>query len=456
MTIAGEEWRQMDAGAATTDGVASHRILEDARRNIVALRQRDVVLRLTDVAGKPLPQRTVQIVQQRSDFPVGDHLWDLDRFYRFNQHDTDRGRYWRQRFAELFNAANALCYWTERARNDGPKTEDVQGDDRSAGFRYCAEWAASEGLILKGHPLFWSIPKCIPDWVLRYDHATRMKFAEVRVRNLVAGQRGRVAIWDAVNEPLWEAAFANIENRHWPHVETSAAIADYIQPVLGWCRDENPDAAYLINDYGLEQDPAGGAPKSRDGVPVTAALQRKRMLDLVAELRQRHSAPDGIGMQAHTGGQMTPAQQWGVYDELAQAKLPLHITEFWPSPAKIDPTDKVAVAEQEQQIAEHVAEYMTAAFGHPAIESFFGWGLMNFAVDWQEHSGHELKPLYHRLRKLLREEWMTRLTATSDADGLLRFRGFFGAYALRHGRTGVPFRVDRGGEGVQTLRLLHA
>ena len=45
---------------------------------------------------------------------------------------------------------------------------------------------------VKGHPLFWSIPKCVPDWVLKYDYATRMKFAEVRVRNLVAAQRGQI------------------------------------------------------------------------------------------------------------------------------------------------------------------------------------------------------------------------------------------------------------------------
>ena len=451
MTISGEEWRQMDAGADALSDATSHRVLDEARRNIQRHRQRDVTLRLVDHAGQPLPSVSVQIVQDRRDFPVGDQLWALDRLYRFNQHETDRGRYFKLRFAELFNAANALCYWSERTRNDGPKTEEVQGDPRTDGFDYCARWAASEGLMVKGHPLFWSIPKCIPEWVLRYDHATRMKFAEVRVRNLVASQRGRVTMWDAVNEPLWEAAFANIENRHWPHVEPALAIADYIQPVLEWCRDEDPTATYLINDYGLEQDPAGGAPRSKDGVPVTAALQRRRMLELIDELRQRHCPPDGIGMQAHTGGWMSPAQQWQVYDELAEAKLPLHVTEFWPSAEP--PTDKSARAEYDHRVAEYVADYLTTAFGHPSIESFFGWGLMNHAVDWMDHSAHEVRPLYHRLRKLLREEWMTRTTATSDTNGQIHFRGFFGRYSVQTTHAATVFRVDRGVDGVQTLRL---
>jgi endo-1,4-beta-xylanase len=451
MTIGGEEWRQMDAGTLPTDDPSSRRILADARRNIERYRQRDVTLRLTDHAGQPLPNVPVKITQTRSDFPFGDQLWELDRLFRFNQHETDRGRYYRQRFAELFNAANALCYWTERSRNDGPKMEDVQGVPQLSGFEYCARWAAGEGLIVKGHPLFWSIPKCIPEWVLRYDHATRMKFAEVRVRSLVASQRGRIRLWDAVNEPLWEAAFANIDQRHWPALEPAAAIADYVQPVLAWCRQEDPAATFLINDYGLEQDPPGGAPRARDGTPVTATLQRKRMIGLVAELRQRHCPPDGIGMQAHTGGPMSPAQQWEVYDELAETKLPLHVTEFWPSGE--EPADPSARAEYHARVADYVADYLTAAFGHPAIDSFFGWGLLDHAVRWMEHSAHELRPLYHRLRQLLRETWMSRCELVSDAAGVIRFRGFFGRYTLETAHASSCFDVGRGLEGTQSLAV---
>jgi hypothetical protein len=52
-----------------------------------------------------------------------------------------------------------------------------------------------------------------------------MKFLDVRVRNLVARFRGRVTIWDATNELLWEPPLAEQGTHHWPHLATIANIA---------------------------------------------------------------------------------------------------------------------------------------------------------------------------------------------------------------------------------------
>jgi endo-1,4-beta-xylanase len=421
-------------------------VVAHARRNIDAIRKCDVTVRLARADGTACAGETVEIEQLDSAFAVGDHLWPLDRIHRFGQFDADRARAWRWRFEEVFNAANALCYWTERPRNDGPKIEEFQGEPRMEGFTACVDWAASRHMHVKGHPLFWSIPKCIPDWVQRYDVATLMKFAEVRVRNLVARFRGRVGIWDAINEPLWEASPAHLKQRNWPHLESAAEMADYIEPVLRWCREEDPDAAFLVNDYGLEQDPPSGPPRASDGTAVSAALQRRRLLELVRELADRGSAPDALGMQAHTAGWLSPAQQWAVYDELSSPGLPLHVTEFW---ADIDHllAQGMSQADAEQLRAEYASDYLTCAFGHRSIDAFFFWGFMDQAITWGEYSSHELRPMYARVRGLLREEWRTRLRATSDAEGIVRFRGFPGQYAIRCGagpaRRSVRLHVSR-------------
>jgi GH35 family endo-1,4-beta-xylanase len=306
------------------------------------------------------------------------------------------------------------------------------------------DWAASQGLIVKGHPLFWSIDKCVPEWVKRYDYRKQMMFAEVRVRNLAARFKGRVKIWDAVNEPLWEPAFKNLAHRHWPHIEPIEDMAEYIEQVLRWVRDEDPDACCLINDYGLEQDKQELVAK--DGTEVTAALQRRRFLKLVAELRRRGSPPDALGMQAHTGGWLDHQTQWAVYDELSQAGLPLHVTEFWAHTRGLAEQGQWSEEAIDRLQAEYVANYLTAAFGHPALEGFFFWGFGG--VEWYEHSGHELRPVFHRVRDLLHKEWRTQVQTRTDKSGAVRFRGFFGQYALRHElspgvRHGVPFRVDR-------------
>jgi GH35 family endo-1,4-beta-xylanase len=444
----GEEWRRMEGGAGAIDSAASRAAVSAAKANIEKIRKRDVELRVVDRQGGAVAGETFEVVQKRHAFCFGDQMWALDRMYRFGEADTDRGKYWKRRFADVLNAANALCYWTERPRSDGPKTEDLQGLPALDGFHYCVDWARSEGLTVKGHPLFWSIAKCVPQWVKRYDYETQMKFAEVRVRGLVASVRGKVALWDLVNEPMWEPAFRNLPQRHWPHLERIEAIADYIEPVLGWARDEDPDARYLINDYGMQEGSRKEPPVAADGTKVTAALQRRRFLELLRCLGDRGAVPDAIGLQSHTGGWTDHASQTAVYDEMAASGLPIHITEFWAHTRGLEADGRLPQDEIDRRQADYVADYLTCAFGHPAVEAFFFWGFMGQAIRWGQYSSHELKPMYDRVRELVRAEWTTRERLTSDGDGRVRFRGFYGDYALRYdagGGTarGVAFRVDR-------------
>jgi hypothetical protein len=60
----------------------------------------------------------------------------------------------------------------------------------------------------------------------------------------------------------------------------------------------------------------------------------------------------------------------------------------------------------------------------------------------------EVRPLYRWVRQLVHETWSARGRLTTDSDGRLQFRGFYGDYALRYslGRQatdGVSFAVDR-------------
>lgn len=442
----GEEWRAMDA--ASNPYRRDDALVAAAKARIESDRKLDVVVRLLDGRGKPLPGVAVDVVQTTNAFPFGDHLWKMDRLHRFGQFDTDEARYRKHLFEQLFNSCNALCYWTERGRNDGPKTEDFQGDPQMTHFAACVDWGLASGLAVKGHPLFWSIPKCVPEWVKRYDPPTMMKFAEVRVRNLVARFKGKVMIWDAVNEPMWEAAFANLSRRDWPHLESIDAIADYVSPVLRWCREEDPEAVLVVNDYGMEADPEAGAPVARDGTRVTAALQRRRFLSLLTELTRRGTPPDAVGLQSHTGGWIDHATQIRVYEEMASAGYPVHVTEFWAEDKHLEAAG-VPLEERRHRVAEYVTDYVTVAYSHPSVEAFFFWGVLDAAVSWGKWSTHEPTVIYETLRRTLNETFKTRVSATSGGDGAVRFRGFPGEYVVRvalkgGGHKGVRCRVSKG------------
>lgn len=451
----GEEWRRMEKeGVYRPDDAA----LAASKQSIQKIRMRDVTLRLVDRAGRAVANAPIEVVQEEHAFPFGENLWMLDTLYRTGMWDHDRGRYFRLRLREVFNTVNALCYWTERPRNDGPKTEDIQGEPKYEGFARCVEWARGEGMQVKGHPLFWSIPKCVPEWVKRYDYETQMKFVEVRIRTLVSRFRGKVGTWDVVNEALWEPAFKHLPMRDWPHLETTQNMADYIEPVIRWARDEDPEALFVLNDYGLEGGGFKTPPVAKDGTEVTAELQRKRMLELVAELGKRGCAPGAIGLQSHTGGFLDKATEVELFDQMAASGLPVQITEFWTP--KIG-RDDMPAEEKDEILGQYACDFLTHAFGHPAVEAFFFWGFMSRAIRWDENpakSGHELKPMFHRVKQLINEEWTTRHELRTDGEGVVRFRGYFGRHALRYalpggGLDGVRFEVSREAGETLTVRL---
>jgi GH35 family endo-1,4-beta-xylanase len=257
-----------------------------------------------------------------------------------------------------------------------------------------------------------------------------------------------VSLWDAINEPLWEPAFRNLPHRHWPHLDPVDEIADYVEPVLRWARDEDPDACYLVNDYGLQADSLHGPPVAADGTQATAQLQRKRFLELIQCMRERGVPPNAIGLQSHTGGWIDPATQTAVYDEMASAGLPLHITEFGASTSHLEQEGELPPQAVDEMQADYAANYLTCAFGHPAIEAFFFWGFMGEAIRWGGGSSHEPKPMFTRIRDLIQKEWTTREELATDAEGRVRFRGFLGDYALRYPlpggtKVGVSFSVNR-------------
>ncbi|TVR41122.1 MAG: hypothetical protein EA402_13185 [Planctomycetota bacterium] len=459
----GEEWLAMDETTGYNPQAEADTI-HGAAAAIPQIRQRDVSLHLVDRAGKPLAHTAVEIEQTESAFLWGHNLWGLDRAVREGRQNRDDVRTECRLMSQLLNAMNALHYWTERPRNDGPKSEDQQGYPTYEHLQWCVDWANSEGLMVKGHPLFWTVPKAVPDWVQAYDsYETRMAFLEVRIRSIVKRFKGKIRIYDAVNEPMWEPAFKDLPKRTWPQMTPIADIADYIEPVLRWAREEDPDACYLINEYGvcLDDHKPCGMPGS-DGSKVTPHSQFMRYLDLLDELDRRGAAPDAVGLQGHTGG-------WGHHDRdmatygMIQERcgLPVHITEFWAHTKHLEKAGMPADEIQARQW-EYVRNCVTCAFGSPAVEAFFFWGMSKDLFSIFGNGGIEAKPLYGHLKRLLHEEWRTRLSATTDGDGCLRFRGFHGDYALRvkqggsGQRSGFTFSLPLGADPfVHSLRLPH-
>jgi endo-1,4-beta-xylanase len=402
--------------------------LQACRANIESHRQRDVTLRLTDPRGRPLANRAVRVVQTGSDFLWGFCGWGLLNALRDGTVAREDVARTNERLAALFNSVNLMLYWVEKHCARAPSSEERLGHPDYGNLQQGVDWALAHGLVPKGHPLFWPVPKAIPDWLGRYDYATKLKFLEVRIRSIAARFKGRIRVYDAVNEMLWEAPFAKTAERHWPHIAPVAEIADYIEPILRWARDEDPDACYLINDYNiLLDDPTAAHVAARDGSWVTFDGQTRRYRQLVEELGARGAPPNAVGIQTFNGRWANLDLHRATYDFLGtETGLPVHITEFRPDADRLKRAG-LPDAEIHDRLGEFVESVLVCAYGHPAVEAFYFWGDQDWLLD---ASGAPTR-FHQRLHKLLHKTWRTDATLATDGQGFVRFRGFCGAYSLR-------------------------
>jgi hypothetical protein len=97
--------------------------------------------------------------------------------------------------------------------------------------------------------------------------------------------------------------------------------------------------------------------------------------------------------------------------------------------------------------AEFYEKFYTVAFSHPAMEAINYWDLGPSIVRsspigsqliggtgqaglLDREKNDEPRPLYFKLKELIRDRWMTRLNGNVKSDGAVAFRGFHGDYEI--------------------------
>jgi GH35 family endo-1,4-beta-xylanase len=231
------------------------------------------------------------------------------------------------------------------------------------------------------------------------------------------------------------------------------AIADDHARLMGWAREEDPDAQYLLNEYGLVAGETEPLPVTdQEGRPVTRDRQARRMVELAEAMKARGQAPDALGLQTAPGEWEKLGAFRDTLDLLGETGLPVHVTEFR---ANLKPLEASGLEgkEREELLADYLETAVRVCFAHPSCEGFYLWdtGVL--------HNGRKPTATWERFRNLLQDRWRTRLSGETDEDGRLRFRGFHGDYRIRlpreRGQSGYATELRPGGGSpdVQEIRL---
>jgi GH35 family endo-1,4-beta-xylanase len=335
--------------------------------------------------------------------------------------------------------------------------EELEGVRTHARADADVAWAEGLGLPVKGHALMWGIvppfsSSGVPPWALsRFagpvlspaDAAALRDTVRRHVSEMVTRYRGRIATWDATNETLQPFA-------QWFVERLGPGIVD---DVFRWAHAADPDARLVFNEWIVEVFTGLTNP--------TAADVRDRVLALRAAGVPVHA----IGQQAHfvptvafAGipvdlSQRTRIDDYAVaLDTLAQAGLPIHITE----------TNIIAPDDPERRAAQFEG-LLRLWWGHPAVEQIVFWGPWNTVAGrdefdvglWDE--ARQLTRHGEAVLSLLNDRWRTQVHAVADASGVVEFTATHGEHIASWTADGTPvharFRVAPG-SGTATVAAI--
>ncbi|MBY0506459.1 MAG: endo-1,4-beta-xylanase [Bryobacteraceae bacterium] len=362
-----------------------------AQQRIRQFRMGTLQVSVVDAEGQPIPGATVEVEQTRHAFRFGTAIADGPLFAT----SADGERY-RAEIKRLFNYAvleNALK-WDFQNGNGFPIASRM------------LDWCAANQFPVRGHNLLWPAYRYLPANVRNLRGQALRDAMENRVKDATSKTRGRVVLWDVVNEAVTNTEVFQDAGR------------DLFWKSFQWAREVDPDVGLVYNDYNISNTRAGAN-----------EAQRLSILKVIQELLD-HGAPlTMLGDQGHMNNPLTPIPRvLETWDDLAQFGLPLEVTEF----------DVVlgGIRDEDAQ-GQYLADYLTAAFSHPRMESFLLWGFWDGA-HWLSAQGAGLfrrdwsrRPLLDAYERLVFHEWWTREKGETSEAGTFSTPAFKGAHRIK-------------------------
>ncbi len=403
-----------------------------ALENIEKFRKGNLTARVVTPAGTAVPATQVRVEQVRSRF-----AWGSAAEARFLVCDTtlpsgprscafyddentpmpaDDIRRYREAVINNFEYASFFndLKWPE-------------WESRSAQTISAINWMQRNGVTpWRSHTLIW--PGFEPEFKLPSDirPGTPAETVRRRVLEHIADEAGalsgRIREWDVINEPYTNF---DIQGRvASPNVTASngvlppAVVADWFKAA----RRADPKAVLFLNDFAIFEN-----------YNETA---QKYDLALLKDIQARGGPVDGIGLQAHF------AQSGPVFADMART-----IADFSPLVKTFSVTEFDFLTVDPKLQGDLMNDFMTFIFGQPKFNTFQMWGFWDgdrqqgneplFTRDWQ------LKPSGKVWQDLTQRVWRTNTTATTDANGTVKLRAFYGLYRFTYTVNGKQCSVTR-------------
>lgn len=248
------------------------------------------------------------------------------------------------------------------------------------------DFAWQHDMKVRGHTLVWhgQLPEWLEQGVWSEDGWRR--HLESHIRAVVGRYRGRVAVWDVVNEAVEDDG--GLRDTHW----LGGLGPSYLESAFRIAHEEDPAARLFYNDYGAE------------GMGVKSDAVYRLMRDLLEKDVPVH----GVGMQMHVSPEDCPPLNEVAenMERLAGLGLEVHITEM--DVRLRQPAEQRDLLRQ----AEVYEGMLDVCLSASNCTAFVMWGFTDkyswvpgYFRGWGDalvfDAGYRPKPAFHALRRRL-------------------------------------------------------
>jgi GH35 family endo-1,4-beta-xylanase len=356
--------------------------------------------RMGELTIKARPGASVQVEQVRHEFWFGAAISSSAFSGRLNSED---GRRYKEVFLSNFNAAvteNALKWHAMEPRKGRVDYTVVDA---------ILKWTDENDIPLRGHNLFWGIPRRVQSWQKQMDDKELREVLRIRATTIARRYKGRFAEYDLNNEMIHGNYYAD---RLGPGITKQMAA---------WVKQVDSNARLYLNDY-----------------DILTGRQLDNYIKHIRGFLDEGASIDGVGVQGHLhGDSFDPQALRHALDKLAAEGLPVCITEFnFPGQRSrvYRRRDLKLTPDQEKAKAKALTEYYRICFAHPAVKGILMWGFWERA-NWIPQSSLYLRdwtptPAAKAYRDLVFNQWWTKWEGKTDKDGYCRLQVFCGKHRV--------------------------
>ena len=331
--------------------------------------------------GEPIANKSLSIKQKNHSFPFGGAI-SAKEIVEKPEHYKN--------FKKAFNhvvLANDLKIKAWRWKQKIPTTLKA------------LEILKNDGYKTKGHVLIWPGFNYLTPEIKenKEDPEAVTQIINNHLNTILDATKGKIALWDVVNE-----AYTNQD------LQTITGSEEILYDGFRTLKVKQPKVLGFTNEYGII---------SKGGLDTN---KQQWYYDFIKRIdKNTNGLIDGIGIQCHIGSDLTPPEKViKLLAFYASLNKRISISEF-----TMDITDN-EVREQ------YTRDFLIAAFSHPSVSEFLFWGYVEderkkvdiYKKDWT------LGAMGKAYFSLAHEEWKSNLVGTTDDNGNVSGRGFFGEY----------------------------